>query len=160
MSCTKVGDFCKLPQEITLLRIPIRGGAFIKFFEANEILAAGDVRRPKKENGFEYEVTVGGQCARSEPEWPEIFDETITSGSVTFECRAISNGSLARVAASCVWSGGTLTISGEGLINTNGEQEVFAKAAGGTQNDVGEVSADIIFDDGTKETAILSYHVD
>lgn len=159
MSCTKVGDFCKRPAEVYPLRIPLSGSFFIRTFLAGEILAAGDFRRPKKANGFEYEVTAGGQC-ESEPDWPTTLGETVTTGSVTFTCRAISNASLARVISSVVWIGGTLTIGNDGIVNTNGELEVFAQASGGNTGDTGEVVARITFGDGTIEEASLDYHVD
>lgn len=160
MSCTKVGEFCKRPGEVYLIQIPLGGASFIKFFKAEEILAAGDYRRPKKANGYEYEVTVAGQCVKGEPEWPTTIGETVQCGSVEFTCRAISNASLARVISSVTWDGGTLTISGDGIVNTNGEQEVYAKASGGSMNDEGEVIAHITFSDGTIEDALVSYRVD
>lgn len=160
MSCTNIGEFCKTAAERILLRIPLKGGSFIKFFSANEILAPGDFRRPPKENGFEYEVVTGGQCARSQPDWPETDGVTVKSGSVLFACRAISNNSLARVVQSALWLGDTLTITNDGIVNSAGEQEVFAYASGGAQGDTGEVIARITFSDTSIEDASLSYHVD
>lgn len=160
MSCTKIGEFCKTPAERVLLRIPLKGGSFIKYFSANEILAPGDVRRPKRENGYEYTASIGGQCDRSEPEWPTEIGLAVQSGSVIFTCSAISNSSLARVVQSVLWLPDTLTISNDAIVNSGGEQEVFAYALGGTTGDKGEVTARIAFSDGSIEDATLSYHVD
>lgn len=161
MSCTKVGDFCKTVGERIPLRIPLGGAAFIRFFNGNDIVAAGDFRRPKKPNGYEYEVTVGGQCEKAEPDWPTTIDETVVCGSATFTCRALSNNSLARVIQSVVWSNtGTLTINSDGFVSTNGELEVFAYASGGVQGEEGTVTARITFNDGSIEDALLGYHID
>lgn len=160
MSCTTVGEFCKRPPEIYKLRIPLKGSSFIKIFTADEILGVSDCRRPKKANGYEYEVTSAGQCVKSEPEWPLVIGATVDCGSVEFTCRAVSNLSLARVIQSVAWDGGTLSISNDGFVNTAGEQEVFCLASGGVVGDTGEVIASITFSDGSIEDALLSYHVD
>lgn len=159
MSCVVVGEFCKRPASKVPLRIPIDGSAFVKYFASNEILAVGDFRRPKKPNGYEYEVTGAGQCVKAEPDWPETPGLTVRCGSVEFTCRAISNSSLARVVTGCTWLGGTLTISDEGFVNTDGAQAVFAYAAGGTSGDKGEVVARITFNDGSIEEAAIEYEV-
>jgi hypothetical protein len=159
MSCTKIGEFCKRPDEKVPLRIPLAGSAFIKYFQGSEIVATGDYRRPKKPNGYEYEVDQGGQCGRREPDWPTSIGQRVASGSAVFICRAISNNSLARVIASCTWNGGGLTITGEGIVNTDGELEVFAYAAGGNTGESGQVVARITFNDGAIEDAILDYSI-
>lgn len=161
MSCTKIGETCLRVGERQPIRIPLKGSAFIKFWQKSEIVAAGDFRRPKKENGYEYEATAGGQCAQSEPEWPTTIGEPVADGSVTWTCRAISNSSLARVVQSCAWSStGTLTFSNEAVVNTAGEQEVSAFASGAVQGETGSIIARITFVDTSIEDALIEYHVD
>lgn len=161
MTCELIGKTCKLPTERIPVSIPLRGSGFIRTWEAGRVFASSvRVRPAKKPNGFEYECTTAGQTGSREPSWPETEGGTVTDGSVVWTCRAISNASLARVIASCVWSGGGLTVDGEQIINTNGEGQVSCYVSGGVSGSLYEVTATITFNDGAVEAAKIQVTVD
>lgn len=85
--------------------------------------------RVQSRPGFEYECTTAGQTAIREPIWPTTVTATVTDGSVTWTCRALSTNSLKATIASVDWSADSadITISSE---STDG-QVATAFLAGG-----------------------------
>lgn len=126
MACKKVGQLCKVVGD----RLPV-GIDLTDFCErrwdsvvGTGIYTLGAFVRPTPPNrtGFEYEVTQAGQAGVSEPNWPVVIGGTVTSGSVEFTCRAISNSSLLKTIVSVVWDGDGFTVETPSVVNTNGKQ--------------------------------------
>lgn len=160
MSCTKIGEFCKRPAERIPVKIPLRGTAFVRTWEGGIVHASTERVRARKVNGYEYECTSAGQTGPREPEWPTVIGGTVTDGSVTWTCRAVSNASLTRIIQSCTWLGGGLTVDGDTIVNTAGEAEVSAYVSGGVAGTVYEVIARITFGDGSIEEGLVEVTVD
>ncbi|RLJ04402.1 MAG: hypothetical protein DRP18_04760, partial [Candidatus Aenigmatarchaeota archaeon] len=55
-------------------------------WSASTAYSVGDYVRPTSANGYNYECTVAGTSGGSEPTWPTTLGETVTDGSVTWEC--------------------------------------------------------------------------
>lgn len=130
MACKIVGKTCKLSGEKLPLQIDLTDFCEKRWDarRAAGIYGLGEFVRPTPANrtGFQYEATVGGQVAPQEPAWPTIIGQTVVDGSVTWTCRAMSNGSLLKTIATAAWDGDGFTIDGETIINTNGRQLVSA----------------------------------
>lgn len=66
--------------------------------------------------GYEYECTTAGQTGAREPIFPTSVGATVTDGSVTWTCRAVSTSSLKATVSSVDWSADSaITISNESL---------------------------------------------
>lgn len=84
---------------------------------------------PEGQTGFEYESS-GGQSGPEEPEWPTAEGETVTSGSITFTARALSNASLRERIVSATWpEAANFTIANETEIDAPGQQVTRAQIA-------------------------------
>lgn len=90
-------------------------------FQAGRLYVVGEVVEPAVENGYVYEVTVGGYSGTSEPVWPLTPGATVVSGAVTFTCRTKTTVTWTAVplwksgAVEPVWPttiGGTVTDNG------------------------------------------------
>lgn len=104
--------------------------------------------RPLTPTGYEYEVTTAGQSGHREPIWPRTAGATVTDGSVTWTCRAVSTASLSATVSSVVWSADSgLTISSETLQG----QLARALVSGGTDGQTYRVTAEATCSDGTVE---------
>ncbi|MCD6418865.1 hypothetical protein J7M00_08805, partial [bacterium] len=55
-------------------------------WSASTAYSEGDYIRPTSANGYSYECTVAGTSGSSEPTWPTTLGETVTDGTVTWEC--------------------------------------------------------------------------
>lgn len=101
-----------------------------------EVRQLGEAFRPTRPTGVEYSVTnASGQSGAREPVWrnPEIIGGTYTDGSLQLVAQAISNASLSNTIQSSTWSGpAELTIDGEGVQTTGGEQKAFCFVSGNT----------------------------
>jgi hypothetical protein len=101
-----------------------------RFWKPGETYTATTHVRPSKPTGFEYECTTTGQSGAREPtNWPTTEGATLTEGSVTWTCRAISALSLiTTISATPTWVAPTgITVSGE----TISGQMAIAYIAGG-----------------------------
>jgi hypothetical protein len=78
--------------------------------------------------GFEYEATTAGQTGMKEPIFPTTIAGTVTDGSVTWTCRAVSTSSLKATVSSVDWTAdAAITITSESLSG----QSAAAFLAGG-----------------------------
>jgi hypothetical protein len=65
----------------------------VQLWRPNEQVSVGEFMRPSVPNGFAYRVTNAGTTGAKEPLWPKVIDQTIPSGSATFECStAVAQG--------------------------------------------------------------------
>lgn len=101
-----------------------------------EVRVLGEAFRPTRPTGVEYSVTnSGGQAGSREPVWrnPEVIGGTYQDGSLQLVAQAISNSSLSNTIQSSSWTGpAELTIDGEGVQTSGGEQKAFCFVAGNT----------------------------
>ncbi|HYE70676.1 MAG TPA: hypothetical protein VD932_04045 [Aquabacterium sp.] len=100
-----------------------------------EVRQVDEAFRPRRATGFQYKTTNSGQAGATEPRWrnPETAGRTYQDGSLSVVAEAISNTSLANTIASSTWTGPDgITIDGEGIHNTGGEQKTFCYVEGGT----------------------------
>jgi hypothetical protein len=102
---------------------------------AGEVRQADQAFRPRRATGFQYNPTTSGQAGATEPRWrnPESLGSTYQDGSLTLVAQAISNSSLANTIQSSAWTAPDgITIDGEGMQNTGGEQKTFCYIEGDT----------------------------
>ena len=161
MACEVQKD-CKQPNDIK------RRGFDLSFFcaakwEPGTVVALGSFRRPVLLNlggeqgvtGYEYEAIQGGQTGEDEPAWPTSIGETVTDGSVIWECAPLSINSLAKNIASAgdvTWlAESPMTTNTPVLINTGGVVAVSANHVGGAAGTKRTVIARVTFNDGTRE---------
>lgn len=130
-------------------------------WRAGGIYAANDRVRPlDRAPGFEFEAGGAGQAGGREPRWPTTLGGTVADGSITWTARAISNTSLARTISTATWTAPTgLTLSGETIVNTAGEQSVLAYIKGDTAG-VYEVKCHVVFSDTSEEDFVLEVSVE
>ncbi len=102
-------------------------------WSAGEVRQIDEAFRPRRATGFQYKPTNAGQAGASEPRWrnPEFLGSTYQDGSLSLVAEAISNASLANTIQSSTWvAPDGITIDGEGLQNTGGEQKTFCYVEG------------------------------
>lgn len=102
---------------------------------AGEVRGIGESFRPTRPTGFQYTTLTAGQAGSREPIWrnPETAGNTYQDGSLTLIAEAISNTSLSNTIQSSAWVGPSdLTIDGDGMQATGGEQKAFAFVEGDT----------------------------
>lgn len=86
--------------------------------------AAGSTVRPRKSTGFEYTTVLGGFSAVAavptvEPVWPTVVGATVSDGSITWVCQAISTASLVSTISTSIWTpDAPVTVSGASLSGT------------------------------------------
>lgn len=83
IDCTKYLDV----RRVTAAFVADNGGRVLTKWVSSTALALGSYIIPRTYNGFEYEVTVAGTTAATEPVWPTTLGATVVSGTVTFTCR-------------------------------------------------------------------------
>lgn len=104
--------------------------------------------RPTKPNGYQLKCTVAGQSGSKEPTtWPTTVGETITEGSVTWQCEAISDdGLVATLDGTPNWTAEAgVTVSAE----TADGQMAFAKIEGGADGEDYSILIEAPCTDGT-----------
>lgn len=84
IDCTKALN----ARRITWAGIADNGGRALRTWASSTAFPLGIHVMPTAGNGFEYEVTVAGTMASSEPAWPTTEGELIISGTVTMVARA------------------------------------------------------------------------
>lgn len=55
--------------------------------------SAGEIVRPRKANGYDYECTIAGRTAATEPRWPTTVGASVPDGSLAWTCRLPSSDS-------------------------------------------------------------------
>jgi len=65
----------------------VRTGQAAPTWQASTDYAVGDKVVPTSDNTYYYECTVAGTSGSSEPTWPTTVGDTVTDGSVTWECK-------------------------------------------------------------------------
>lgn len=94
-----------------------------RFWKADASYDVNTFVRPNRSTGYEYECTTAGRSGHREPNnWPTTIGATITDGSVTWTCRALSTNSLtSTVSGIPTWTADTgLTVSGLSVTNQMG----------------------------------------
>jgi len=106
--------------------------------------------RPVRGNGFEYESN-GGRSGLKPPVFPTVIGQTVTDGSQTLTCRAVSTASLRKtVAGTPTWIADSgITVSSPGISGTRAS----AVLSGGVDGQEYTVLVDADFTDGTSKTA-------
>lgn len=162
MGCTVVESICLLIGENKPYGLDLTKFC-TNYFAEGEYYALTERVRPREiedggkgPNGFEYEVTTAGQTGSREPIWPTTIAATVTSGSVTFTCRAISNSSLTKTISSSTWSVPTgITADDDSTVTSNGEQKtaVFLEATAAVTKE--GITNTVTFSDGHVEEFVL-----
>lgn len=109
-------------------------------------------------NGFEYEVTVGGQSdGKRLPKLPIVLGATVATGSITLTCVALSTAGLRKRISTSTWTPEdvSVVVDSNTFNNTAGSQATLSKISGGTDEATSDVLNHVVFDDGTKIDAIL-----
>lgn len=126
-------------------------------WERETLYAQTDRRRPSASTGYEYECTTAGQSGRKEPVWPKVVGETVTDGSVTWTCRAVSNTSLRSTLSSATWAAdAAITISGQ----TVSGAKAIAYLEGGVEGREYEIRVQGTMADGTKKSKAFILKID
>lgn len=69
-------------------------GWLAAYWEPDQDVTVGQVRRPTSANGFEFRCTTAGHSAAEEPPWPTTLAATVQDGSAVWTCQAVSAASL------------------------------------------------------------------
>lgn len=126
-------------------------------WEPETSYSLSDRRRPTASTGFEYECTTAGQSGRKEPVWPKVVGQTITDGSVTWTCRALSSSSLRTTLASATWNAdAAITVSGQ----TVSGAKAIAYLEGGLAGTDYEIRVQGTMADGTKRSKLFVLKID
>lgn len=114
--------------------------------------------RPRIATGFQYVVASAGVSAANEPKWPTGIGATIVDGSITWQCAAAANTSLAATISASNWStDGGVTIASSAL---NGTQAVVVVAAANNLADGDYYVRDIVtLSNGTSPEGVLRISV-
>lgn len=167
MTCVHIEAACKTPDEIRDYSFNWINEAFAFWISARQFDAGGRVR-PSVANGFEYECTVPGQTTQSteetdaEPTWPTTLGATVTDGSITWTCVAISTSGLHKSIANSTWTAESVdvTVEDSSFVARPGEQTTSVKVSGGTDGEVYDVVNHVTFSDGTELDAIVRLTVE
>lgn len=155
MACRVVGKDCKLSGENLPIQIDLTDFCESRWNNQRGagIYRLNDVVRPTEPNrtGYEYKATQAGQVGVVEPDWPIVIGESVTDGSVIWECQAISNASLMKTISTALWDGDGFTVAGQSIINTDGEQRIKCFITGDQTSGVYLVQAAVTFSDGHVE---------
>lgn len=109
--------------------------------------------------GFQYSSS-GGWSGLVEPRWPTTVGGTVTDGSITWTCEAISNDSLNATIATSAWSAEAgITVDNDTLTNTEGVQIVTVEVSGGTAGQTFDITNVVTLSDGAVEESVLEVKV-
>lgn len=92
--------------------------------------------RSRTKAGYEWECTTGGQSGLAEPRWPTTVATTVTDGSVTWTCRAISTASLTSTVSSVTWTPDTAITSASAALSGQIATANLSGGIDGTDYDV------------------------
>lgn len=152
----------KLPDEVRDYVVDWAAETY-RFWELATEYNAGTKVRPSLANGFEYSASATGQTnGKKEPTWPTTIGDTVTDGSITWTCTAITTDGLLRHIVNSTWTteDSTITVSGSQFLNTSGSQRTYIQISGGVAGDTKDAVNTVTFSDGVKLDAILRITID
>lgn len=161
MACVFVQETCKSPASVKEFAFDLTR-RLERRWQARAFYSNGQRIRPeRKRAGFEYEAGGDGQTGLKEPGFPATLGETVGDGSITWTCRAISNGSLVKTISNVAWTvPAGLTHDDDALNNTGGRQEISVTLSGGTAGQSYLVVALVTYSDGTRDEIGLQLEVE
>lgn len=162
MTCALIEEVCKRPGDIKDWAIDWRVETF-RYRMPGVEYQSGVHLRPLVANGFEYQVENNGQSnEKTEPKWPTTLGETVSDGSLTLTCVALSSNGLRRTISTSTWNVENADIGTQGAaaVNSAGSQLTAIQVIGGTTGNTWDVENVVIFSDGVKLSAILRVTVD
>jgi hypothetical protein len=135
-------------------------GFLVRVWAPGVVYPSDVVVRPSFPTGFQYSSN-GGQSGQVEPRWPTAAAGTVTDGSVTWTCEAISNDSLDASIATSGWFSDTgITTDNDSLTNTGGAQIVAVDVSGGTAGQTYDITNTVTLSDGTVEESVIRVSVE
>jgi hypothetical protein len=78
--------------------------ALSRFWQPGADFALNAAVLPTVPTGFQYKAQGSGRSGQREPIWPKALTGTVTEGSITWVCEAISTTSLQTTVSSVAWT--------------------------------------------------------
>jgi hypothetical protein len=86
------------------------------YWSAGEPVALQAYACPTTPNGYAYQATQAGYSGTTEPIWPTTIGQSVTDGSVIWQCVAFSAANLYSTVASATWAAPSgVTVPGQAI---------------------------------------------